>query len=30
MWIKLRDKSLNPEWDRKDKAVPLLIELCKF
>ncbi len=23
MWDKLRDKSLNPEWDRKDKAVPI-------
>ena len=19
MWVKLRDKSLNPEWDRKKK-----------
>ena len=25
MWDKLKDKSLNPEWDRKDKAVPITV-----
>ena len=25
MWDKLRDKSLNPEWNRKDKAVPITV-----
>ena len=30
MWVKLRDKSLNPERDIKDKVVPLLIELWKL
>ena len=25
MWVKLRDKSLNPDWDGKDKAVPITV-----
>ena len=29
MWVKLRDISLNPEWDRKDKAVPITVRILE-